>query len=143
MASEGSQRRRGVVTRAYDRLAITLLRAGLPFPPYSRKNALVMETIGHRTGTRRLIPMGYLRRTPNRLLVVAERGERSAWLRNALAAGSVRLWIGRRGYRGTVTVREDVDPEEVLAGIGSRFHAAAIRRIGEAPSVVELLIDGR
>jgi hypothetical protein len=36
------------------------LLAGIPRPPYNRGNALIVETIGCRSGKRRRIPVGYL-----------------------------------------------------------------------------------
>lgn len=33
---------------------------GVPRPPYTRENALIVETIGHKSGKLRRIPVGYL-----------------------------------------------------------------------------------
>jgi uncharacterized protein YacL len=46
------------------RIAISVtnlsLLAGIPRPPYTRANALIVETVGRRSGKRRRIPVGYL-----------------------------------------------------------------------------------
>ena len=49
----------GFVVRAANAVTTFALIAGIPRPPYTRNNALVAETIGRRTGERRL-PVGYL-----------------------------------------------------------------------------------
>jgi hypothetical protein len=60
------------------------LLAGIPRPPYTRNNALIVETIGHLSRKRRRVPVGYLD-DGGRIIVVVERGSRSHWVRNALA----------------------------------------------------------
>lgn len=122
----------------YNRAVIAALRLGLPMPPYSPRTAIVMETIGRKSGKRRLVPMGYLRVDPERLHVVAEHGRRADWVRNAMSRGSVRIWIGRKEHRATVRVVDDAAPDDVLRRIGSRTHAAAVRRLGHDSAVVEL-----
>jgi len=125
----------------YNRLVIAALRLGLPMPPYSPRNAIVMETIGRKSGKRRLVPMGYLRVDPSRLHVVAEHGRRSDWVRNAISRDSVHVWIGRAAHRAVVSVLDDADPDDVLRRIGSRTHASAVRRLGHESAVVELRLS--
>src|SRR6266545_7967447 len=60
------------------------LLLGLPSPPYTRRNAIIVETIGRRSGKRRRLPVGFLEEN-GKLIVVAEDGLHSAWVRNALA----------------------------------------------------------
>ena len=36
------------------------LLVGLPSPPYTRRNAIIIETIGRRSGKRRRLPVGFL-----------------------------------------------------------------------------------
>lgn len=141
MTEAGRRRRRTIQRlggRTINRLAVAVLRLGLPAPPYSPRSALVMETVGRKTGKRRLIPMGYLLDSADRLMVVAEHGERADWVRNALAAGSVRVWLGRHVYRGRVSLVHDVEPEEVLRRIGNRTHSAVVRRLGYEPRAVRI-----
>lgn len=103
-----------------------------------------METAGRRTGKRRLTPMGYLRVSEDRLLAVAEHGRRADWVRNALAAGSVRVWLGRRPHRARIALLDDADPRDVLRQMGNPLHAATIRLLAFEPRVVriDLLPDG-
>ena len=115
--------------------AVGVLRLGLPFPPYGPQDALVLETFGRRSGKRRLTPMG-CRREGGRLLVVAEHGRGADWVRNALAAGSVRLWLAGRPFRARVRVLEDADPEEVLARMGNKVHSATIHAMAHDACVV-------
>src|SRR5689334_24692422 len=74
-------------------LRLWSLRHGLPSPPYTRRNSIIIETVGRRTGQRRQIPVGFLEQD-GRLIVVSEDGPRAAWVRNALAAdGRVRVFL--------------------------------------------------
>jgi hypothetical protein len=47
------------------------LLAGIPRPPYTRNNALIVETIGHLSRKRRRVPVGYLD-DGGRIIVVVE-----------------------------------------------------------------------
>jgi len=134
----GAQRLAG---RSRNQAAVALLRLGLPFPPYTPETALVMETFGRKSGKRRLTPMGYLRESPDRLLVVAEHGRAADWLRNALAGGTVQVWLGGRPHRGRVSVVEGADPAELIARMGNRLHAAAIRLMSHEPRVVAIDVE--
>lgn len=124
-------------------VVVATLRLGLPFPPYPADGALVMETFGRRTGTRRLTPMGCLR-DGDRLLVVSEHGRHADWLRNALAApdATVRFWLAGRQHRGRVQVVDDGDPDAVLERIGNKVHAASIKAMAHDPAVVAIDIVG-
>lgn len=123
--------------------AVAALRLGLPFPPYPADGALVMETVGRRTGKRRLVPMGCLKDV-DRLLVVSEHGRHADWLRNALAApdATVRLWLAGRPHTGRVHVLDDVDPDDVLARMGNRVHTASIKAMAYDPVVVAIDLGG-
>ena len=123
--------------RTINPVTVTLLRLGLPAPPYTPRSALVMETVGRRTGKRRVTPMGYARESDHTLLVVAEHGRRADWVRNALAAGTVRIWLGRQEHRGRITVLDDVAPDDVLASIGA-VHGAVVRRLASQPRAVRI-----
>jgi deazaflavin-dependent oxidoreductase (nitroreductase family) len=123
--------------RTVNPVTIALLRLGLPAPPYTARSALVMETVGRRSGKRRSTPMGYVRDSDDSLLVVAERGRRADWVRNALASGSVRIWLGREAHRGRITVLDDVAPADVLRRIGS-VHGMVVRSLANEPRVVRI-----
>jgi deazaflavin-dependent oxidoreductase (nitroreductase family) len=98
-----------------------------------------METFGRKSGKRRLVPMGCLK-DGDRLLVVAEHGRQSDWLRNALAAPQslVRLWLAGRPHTGRVHVLEDEESEDLLARMGNKVHAATIRAMAHDPCVVAI-----
>jgi deazaflavin-dependent oxidoreductase (nitroreductase family) len=123
--------------RTVNPVTVALLRLGLPAPPYSSRSALVMETFGRRSGKRRVTPMGYVRAGDNALLVVAEYGRRADWVRNARAAGTVRIWLGKQALLGRVTVLDDADPGDVLRRLGP-VHGLVVRTLADQPKVVRI-----
>lgn len=132
-----------VAGRSLNKAAVGILRLGLPFPPYGAGSALVMETFGRKTGRRRLTPMACLKVGEDGLLVVAEHGRHADWVRNALAAGSVRIWLAGRSYRGSVQVLDDEDPAEVLRRIGNKIHTLSIRAMAHDPKVIAITLEGQ
>ena len=48
------------IVRVANAVTNLALLAGIPRPPYNRGNALLVETIGRRSGKRRRVPVGYL-----------------------------------------------------------------------------------
>ena len=123
--------------RSLNRAAVGALRLGLPFPPYGPEDALVMETFGRKSGKRRLTPMGCLR-DGDRLLIVSEHGRGADWVRNALAAGTVRVWLTGRPLEGRVRVLDDEDPLALLTRMNNRVHTATIRLMSHEPCVVAI-----
>jgi deazaflavin-dependent oxidoreductase (nitroreductase family) len=112
------------------------LRFGLPAPPYSRSNAVIIETLGRRSGERRRTPVGYLEED-GRIIIVAENGARAHYVRNALARGG-QLRVFHRGLWREATLRLlDDDPESYLARMSSA-HASLVRRLGSDLRVVEI-----
>jgi deazaflavin-dependent oxidoreductase (nitroreductase family) len=85
----------GLVVRAANALTKAALLAGIPRPPYNRNNALIVETIGRKSGSRRRTPVGFLG-DGGRIIVVVEDGSSARWVRNALADGG-RLRVFVRG----------------------------------------------
>ena len=83
------------VVRIANAVTKLALLVGIPRPPYTRENALIVETVGPRSGKRRRIPVGYLD-DGGRIIVVVEDGSRAYWVRNALANDG-RLRIHLRG----------------------------------------------
>src|SRR5262245_6295950 len=125
------------VVRIANAVTKLALLVGVPRPPYTRENALIVETVGRRSGKRRRIPVGYLD-DGGRIIVVVEDGLRADWVRNALAAeGRLRIFV--RGEWRSATLRPlDADPETYLERM-SRVHAAFVRLEASTPTVIELL----
>jgi deazaflavin-dependent oxidoreductase (nitroreductase family) len=113
------------------------LLIGIPRPPYTRANALIIETVGQRTGKRRRIPVGYLD-DGGRIIVVVEDGSRALWVRNALADDG-RLRVHLRGKWRQARLRIlDADPQSYLRRM-NRVHAAFVRLESTTPAVVEIM----
>jgi deazaflavin-dependent oxidoreductase (nitroreductase family) len=122
------------IANAITNLAII---TGIPRPPYTRKNALVIETIGRRSGKRHRIPVGYLD-DEGRIIVVVEDGLRANWVRNALAGdGHLRIHLRGRWRDATLRMLEE-DPESYLTRM-NRIHAGFVRLESSTPRVAELV----
>ena len=125
------------VVRIANAVTKLALLVGIPRPPYNRGNALIVETIGHRSGKRRRIPVGYLD-DGGRIIVVVEDGSRAYWVRNALENDS-RLRIHLRGAWRPARLRIlDADPQGYLSRM-NRVHAAFVRVESTTPAVVEIV----
>jgi deazaflavin-dependent oxidoreductase (nitroreductase family) len=112
------------------------LYVGLPSPPYTRNNAIIIETVGRKTGKRRRLPVGFLEED-GKLIVVVEDGLRSAWVKNALANdGGLRVFHHGK-WREARLAPSSADPEAVLRKM-NRVHAAFVRTEASKPSVVEI-----
>ena len=112
---------------------------GIPRPPYTRRNALVIETVGRRSGRRHRVPVGYLD-DAGRILVVVEDGLRAHWVRNALARdGRLRAHFRGRWRDATVRMLDD-DPEAYLPRM-NRIHAGFVRLESSTPGVAELILE--
>lgn len=112
------------------------LRMGLPSPPYTRRNAIIIETTGRSSGKRRRIPVGFLEEN-GKLIVVAEDGPRSAWVRNALARdGQLRVFLYGRWREARLEPRPG-DPEPYLRRM-NKVHAAFVRTESSAPALIEI-----
>ena len=113
--------------------------SGIPRPPYTRKNALVIETFGRRSGRRHRVPVGYLD-DDGKIIVVVEDGLRSNCVRNALAQDG-RLQIHLRGRWRPARLRMlESEPESYLRRM-NRVHAGLVRSHSSIPGVVELIPD--
>lgn len=125
------------VVRIANEITKLALLVGIPRPPYTRGNALVVETVGHRSGKRRRVPVGYLD-DGGHLIVVVEDGLRAHWIRNALA-NDTRLRIHFRGAWHEARLRIlDADPDSYLRRM-NRVHAAFVRIESTTPAVVEIV----
>src|SRR3972149_4243617 len=130
---------RGVFGRAANALTVWAILLGVPRPPYTRNNALVIETVGRRSGKRRRIPVGFIEEN-GRLFVVGEDGARADWARNALAHDG-RLRVHYRGaWRDACLRLIDGDPEAYLRRM-NRIHAALVRRHSSRPGVAEISLE--
>jgi deazaflavin-dependent oxidoreductase (nitroreductase family) len=113
------------------------LLAGIPRPPYTRKNALIIETVGRRSGKRYRIPVGYID-DGGRIIVVVEDGRRAHWVRNALANdGLLSIHLRGRWRHARLRILE-TDPEDYLRQM-NRVHAAFVRIESSTPTVIELV----
>lgn len=112
-----------------------IIMKNLPIPPL-RSNALVVEHIGRRTGTVRYTPMGFVRERSGDLLVVAEHGMGADWLRNALAAGHVKVHVGGQVSEMFPQPLLDEDPYAVWAQMRSRSVAGMGKALAHHPVVV-------
>jgi len=125
------------VVRLANEVTKLALLVGIPRPPYTRENALIVETIGRRSGKRRRIPVGYLD-DGGRIIVVVEDGSRAQWVRNALENDG-RLRIHLRGAWRSARLRIlDADPDSYLSRM-NRVHAVFVRVESTTPAVVEIV----
>ena len=125
------------VVRIANEVTKLALLVGVPRPPYTRKNALIIETVGRRSGKRYRIPVGYID-DGGRIIVVVEDGRRAHWVRNALANdGRLRIHLRGRWRHARLRILE-ADPEEYLRQM-NRVHAAFVRIESSTPTVIELV----
>ena len=128
----------GPIGKAANALTVWAIRAGIPRPPYTRGNALIIETVGRRSGRRRRIPVGYIEED-GKLIVVVEDGARADWVRNAQHHGGLRVFHRGRWRDARLRLIEG-DPENYLRRMNS-VHAMFVRRhssvISATPGVLE------
>lgn len=128
-----------VLRRIGNPLRMGMLRMGLPSPPYTRRNAIIIETIGRRSGQRRRIPVGFLE-DDGKLIVVVEDGLSTSWVRNALAHdGHVRVFLHGKWREARLQALPG-DPEPYLRRM-NKVHAAFVRIESSTPAVVEITPD--
>jgi deazaflavin-dependent oxidoreductase (nitroreductase family) len=127
---QGTLRKFGNPLRMYS------LLIGLPSPPYTRRNAIIIETIGRKSGKRYRIPVGFLEEN-GKLIVISEDGPHASWVKNAQARdGWLRVfhhgkWRDARLQLGTG------DPESYLRRM-NKVHAAFVHTESSTPSVIEI-----
>ena len=127
------------VVRMANAITNAAIIAGIPRPPYTRKNALVIETIGRQSGKRHRTPVGYLV-DGGRIIVVVEDGSRSHWVRNALAQdGHLRIHLRGQWHSAKLRMLE-ADPETYLRRM-NRVHALFVRTESSTPGVAELVLE--
>jgi len=126
----------GAMRRLGNPLRMWPLLVGLPSPPYTRRNAIIVETIGRRSGKRRRVPVGFLEED-GKLIVVAEDGSASLWVRNALERGGWLRVFHRGKWREAHLELRAGDPESYLRQMG-KAHAAFVRMESSVPELVEI-----
>ncbi len=127
------------VVRVANAITNLALITGIPRPPYTRENALVIETVGRRSGRRHRIPVGYLD-DGGRIIVVVEDGLRANWVRNAFARdGCLRIHLRGRWRDARLRMLE-ADPESYLTRM-NRIHAGFVRLESSTPTVAELVLE--
>lgn len=98
-----------------------------------------METVGRRSGKRRRAPVGSLAED-GKLIVVAEDGLATGWVRNALAEdGRLRVCFCRR-WRDAHLKPRTGDPDAFLRRV-STTHAAFVRMESSVPALIEITLD--
>jgi deazaflavin-dependent oxidoreductase (nitroreductase family) len=84
-----------------------LVRAGFGFPCFSPAGAIVLETIGRKSGRKMTVPLAATR-IGDLLLVSTVRG-RSQWIKNLAANPDSRYWLGGDLYEATAFVFSPTD----------------------------------
>lgn len=113
-----------------------LLRLGLPAP-----GAALLETIGRKSGEPRRTPVGK-GLDGDTFWIVAEHGERAAYVRNLRANPRVRIKLGRRWRSGTAHVLPEDDwRERQRRPYMHKQNAAVVRVMKTAPMTVRVDLD--
>ena len=88
--------------RGLNQFVEPLVRAGLGTPLLSPVRAIVIETLGRKTGRRSSVPL--LAAVVGDLVVVSTVRRSSDWLKNLAAHPEVRYWLGGREREATAFV---------------------------------------
>lgn len=119
------------------------VRAGVGSPGIIPTGLVVLETTGRRSGTARKTPLAATL-VEGHLLVSTVRGDRSQWVRNAIADPDVRYWLHGRERKGRAMVQSteaSIDPATLpplLKHLSTGPMAAAVA-IGWAFAVIKPL----
>ena len=109
-------------------------RLGLPLPGYS-----ILETTGRRSGQPRRTPVGKCLEG-NTFWIVAEHGERAAYVRNIRADPRVRVRVGRRWRTGTAHPMPEDDWRTRQRAM-PKGNARMVRLMGTDPMTVRIDLD--
>jgi deazaflavin-dependent oxidoreductase (nitroreductase family) len=119
----------------------TALRAGI-----APRTFAMLETVGNKTGKRRLTPVGN-GLDGDTFWLVSELGLRAGYVRNLQAEPRVRVKIGRRWREGTATVvtdddgwarREEIDQRNGLLG---RLDGKVFKASATTPVTIRIDLD--
>jgi deazaflavin-dependent oxidoreductase (nitroreductase family) len=121
-----------------------LFRLGIMPPGYA-----LLETIGRRSGRRRRTPVGD-GLIDHTFWIIAEHGDRAAYVQNLRANPRVRLLV-RRGLTtawraGTATIASDDDPYErqrqlAATGLARRLNTTVVRMMGTDLKTIRVDLD--
>jgi len=100
----------------------------------------VLETVGRRSRKLRRTPVGN-GLDGDTFWIVAEHGQRAAYVRNIGENPRVRVRLGRTWRMGTAHVMPEDDPRERQRRIGRRLNAAAVRAMGTELLTVRIDLD--
>jgi deazaflavin-dependent oxidoreductase (nitroreductase family) len=113
-----------------------LFRLGIPLP-----GAAILETVGRTSGQRRRTPVGK-GLDGDTFWIVAEHGERAAYVRNIRANPHVRLKVGRRWRQGTACpLPEDDWRARQRRPYMAKANAAIVRIMKTRPMTVRVDLD--
>jgi len=131
--------KRGSLYDFANQVTVWAIRLGIPRPPYTRKNGMIVETVGRRSGRRRRVPVAYLEEK-GKFIVVVENGAHSQWVQNALAQeGRLRVFL-RGQWRSARLQVLDTDPELHLLRM-DRLHASLLRQHSTSLGLVALELE--
>jgi deazaflavin-dependent oxidoreductase (nitroreductase family) len=113
-----------------------LLRRGL-----AGSSAALLETVGRRSGQKRVTPVGNGLRG-DVFWIVTEHGWSSAYVKNIQAEPRVRVKVGRKPWRsGVAVILPDEDPYERMRLLGRGVNDAAVRLVGTEHLVIRVDLD--
>lgn len=110
------------------------------------KALALLETIGRRSGKRRLTPVG------NGLdgevfWLVSEHGRQGGYVKNLAANPRVRVKVGRRWYAGTATIVDSDDAQarrrriDESNGLAGRIDGIIFRASASTPTTIRIDLD--
>jgi deazaflavin-dependent oxidoreductase (nitroreductase family) len=139
MAASRDRKRRAstfLTVRIVNPLLRPLLRRGL-----AGSSAALLETVGRRSGQKRVTPVGNGLRG-DVFWIVTEHGWSSAYVKNIQAEPRVRVKVGRKPWRsGVAVILPDEDPYERMRLLGRGVNDAAVRLVGTEHLVIRVDLD--
>lgn len=109
--------------------------------PIGRRSSrlTMLETIGRKSGQRRLTPIGG-RREANSFWFVSEHGYQSDYVRNIQAEPTVRVRLNRTWHTGTAVLLPDDDTKARLARLGGA-NSLGVRAAGTTRLTIRIDLD--
>jgi deazaflavin-dependent oxidoreductase (nitroreductase family) len=124
-----------LATRVVNPLVRWAVRHGLAPRSYA-----ILETTGRRSGQPRRTPVGHVV-DGDTVWIVAEHGERAAYVLNLRANPRVRIKLRDDWRDGTARVVDDDDPRARLRRMGLRLNALVVRLMGTELLSVRIDLD--
>jgi deazaflavin-dependent oxidoreductase (nitroreductase family) len=128
---------KGIARYVVNPVVMGLARLGLPYP-----GAVILETVGRRSGLPRRTPVGRSL-DGDTLWIVSEHGRGSDYVRNIEANPRVRVRIGRRWRPGTATLLPDDNPRERQRLMRNPLNSALVRLLQTQMLTVRVDLDPR